>query len=142
MKTLTFTILLASTILFSCKNSPKAMDSTSIVPSKTKTINQTKTAEKDIVYDVILSFISKASGIDHVLKEKIDDALAASNKKYGTTLKPEIVHWGREGEIDYLLITKNLSTKQMKELEGDIREAIGSSDMVHVTYNQKSVHKR
>ncbi len=138
MKTLTLTVLIATATLFSCKSPSKAMGSDQIEPSNSKT----QATTKETVYDIIISFISKASGIDSDLRAKIDAELSAFNKKHNTNIQPEIAAWGREGEKDYLLLTKNLSTKQKKELISKFKSAIGSSDMAHIILDKKSVHKR
>ena len=138
MKTLTLILLIASTSLFSCKSIPQDIGTDKITP--TNTIN--KTAQEETIYDIIIMFISKASGIDSNLKAKIDGELTSFNKEHNTDLKPEIVGWGREGERDYLFITKNLSTKQKKQLIAQFKSAVGSSDMARIILNKKSVHKR
>jgi hypothetical protein len=68
--------------------------------------------------------------------------LADFNAENDKKLEPEIVPWGREGEVDYHFITKNLSTTQKKNLSTKIKEAIGSSDTVFIMFNKKAVHKR
>lgn len=142
MRTLTFIILIATSSLFACKNSSQAMDSDKIEPSNSGKHETKNNMQEEVTYDMILSFISKGEGIDYTLKKKIDNILNSFNKKNNTNLKPETLAWGREGEIDYNFITKNLSTSQKDELTSQVRETIGSSDMVHITFNQKSVHKR
>jgi len=138
MKTLTLIVLIASASLFSCKSTPQAMGTDKITPTNARN----ETAQKETIYDIIIMFISKASGIDSDLKAKIDTELATFNKEHNTDLKPEIVGWGREGERDYLFRTKNLSTKQKKQLIAQFKSAVGSSDMARIILNKKSVHKR
>tara|TARA_B100000809_G_scaffold266912_1_gene332898 strand:+ start:11981 stop:12397 length:417 start_codon:yes stop_codon:yes gene_type:complete len=138
MKTLLVTIIIASATLFSCKSPSKTINSEKTVSEN----SELPASTKETVFDIIIVFISKASGIDSELKAKIDSELASFNQKHKTNIKPEIVSWGREGERDYLFQTKNLSTKQKKELIGKIKAAIGSSDMAHIMLNKKSVHKR
>lgn len=141
MKTLTLTIIIASLTFFSCKTSSKA--SKTEKTGQTEVANsQTEEATKETIYDIIVSFISKASGIDDALKTKIDTELSTFNKKHNTNIQPEIATWGREGEKDYLFITKNLSTIQKKELIATFKSAIGSSDMARLFIDEKSVHKR
>jgi hypothetical protein len=138
MKTLTLTLIIASATLFSCKCQSKATESVKTVSN----ITELPTTTKETVFDIIIMFISKASGIDSDLRAKIDAELSAFNKKNNTNIQPEIATWGREGEKDYLFLTKNLSTKQKKELIGIFKAAIGSSDMAHIILDKKSVHKR
>jgi hypothetical protein len=138
MKTLFLTLIIASATLFSCKSPSKAINSEKTVSEN----SELPASTKETVFDIIIVFISKASGIDSDLKAKIDSELATFNEKHKTNIKPEIASWGREGERDYLFITKNLSTKQKKELIGKFKAAIGSSDMAHIILDKKSVHKR
>jgi hypothetical protein len=138
MKTLTLTVIVASMTLLSCKTPSKALTSEATAVTK----STTEVTTKETIYGIIISFISKASGIDAVIKTKIDADLSAFNKKHKTNIQPEIAPWGREGEKDYLFITKNLSTKQKKELIATFKAAIGSSDMAHLFLDKKSVHKR
>jgi hypothetical protein len=138
MKTLTLTVIIATLTLFSCK-APSKATKTEVTE---ETNSETEVTSKETIYDIIVSFISKASGIDDALKTKIDTELSTFNKKHNTNIQPEIAPWGREGERDYLLITKNLSTKQQKELIATFKAAIGSSDMARLFLNEKSVHKR
>jgi len=142
MKTFAFIILIATSSLFACKNSSKAMGTDKIESSDSKKNGDNVTQQEEVTYDMIISFISKGAGIDRDLKEKIDGVLKSFNEKNKTNLKPEILGWGREGEVDYNFIAKNLSTSQKEALASQVKEAIGSSDMVHLVFNKKSVHKR
>ncbi len=146
MKHFIITALIASTSLLACKSQqPGAMGTDRIEPAKTKNTDYTKNPEQnstDVVYDIIVSFISKASGIDKEAKARIDQAIVDFNKKNKATVTPEMVRWGREGEIDYNFKFKNLSTTQKKDLATKIKAAIGSSDLVFMAFNKKSVHKR
>ena len=116
------------------------MDTSKNVPDVTKTTNLTKTPQEPVVYDVIISFISKASGIDHELKDKIDAVIADFNKTNKTDIQPEVISWGREGEKDYNFIIKNLSTELQKKFIAAIEAELKSTDMAHITFNQPSVH--
>ncbi len=138
MRTFAFIILIATSSLFACKNSSEAMGSDRIEPANA---GKNK-VEYAVTYDMIISFISKGEGTDRELRDKIDGVLKSFNEKNKTDLKPEILGWGREGEVDYNFIAKNLSTKQKKAFASQVKEAIGSSDMAQVVFNQKSVHKR
>ena len=144
MKTITVSTIIIAIMLtaFSCKSTSQAKSTTETVPNGDKTTSLGKTDPKNMTYDMIISFISKASGIDRPLKEKVDTAIENFNKKNKTDIKPEILGWGREGEVDYNFLFKNLSTQQKKSFITSMEETVGSTDMVHITFNQKSVHKR
>ena len=144
MKTITTSTIILALIMttFSCKSTSQAKSTTETVPSGDKKTTPGKTDPKNMTYDMIISFISKASGIDRSLKEKVDAAIDSFNKKNKTAIKPEILGWGREGEVDYNFLFKNLSTQQKKDFITSMEETVGTTDMVHITFNQKSVHKR
>ena len=142
MKTLTALTLILTLGVYSCKSTSQAKSTTETVPNGDKKETAEKTDEKDKVYDMIISFISKGEGIDRDLKTKVDTVLENFNKTSKTDIKPEIIGWGREGEVDYNFNLKNLSTKQKKAFISSIEETVGSTDMAHITFNQKSVHKR
>ena len=139
MKTLTITIMIASATLYSCKSTSQAVEANK---TETKSDTSAKTETQETVYDVIISFTSRASGIDRDIKDKVDKLLSNFNAENENKIKPEIAPWGREGEVDYHFITKNLSTNQKKALTTKIKEAIGSSDTVFILFNKKAVHKR
>jgi hypothetical protein len=139
MKTLTIPFILALVTLFSCNSTSQAVKSDAIETTSETSVN---TEKPEIIYDAIISFTSRASGIDNDIKNKIDKILADFNAENDKKLEPEIVPWGREGEVDYHFITKNLSTAQKKNIAAQIKEAIGSSETVFIMYNKKSVHKR
>ena len=141
MRTITLILLIAITSLSSCKNSSQAMGGDKIEPTKTKKSKKGKHL-KIVTFDVIISFISKGEGIDNDLKTKIDEGISAFNTKHKLKVNPTSLSWGREGETDYNFLLKNLSTSQKKEFISSMEEIVGSSDMAHITFNQKSVHKR
>ena len=142
MKTITTLILILSVGIFSCKNSSQAMSSNETIPNPDKKDNTKKPENQEITYDMIISFISKGEGIDRKLKEAVDKSIATFNTEQKVKIKPELQMWGREGETDYNFILKNLSTKQKKDFISSMEETVGSTDMAHITFNQKSVHKR
>jgi len=142
MRTITFILFISITSLFSCKNSSQAMGSDKIEPSNTGTSDAKEVIQQDIVFDMIISFISKGEGIDYKLRDSIKEVVKSFNEKNNTSIKPVKVGWGREGEVDYNFILKNLSTTQKDDLVSQVKEALGSTDMAHLTFDKKSVHKR
>lgn len=139
MKILALIITLSVSSLFSCKTSAPAMGSDSIVPANS---GKSKQTDNEVVYDMIVSFISKGEGIDNAVRDKVDQAIEKFNTKNKTSIQPEKVGWGREGEVDYLFKAKNLSTAQQKDFSAKIKAAVGNSDIVFISYNKKAVHKR
>src|SRR3989344_7111984 len=103
-------IILSAVSLIACKNGQK---STTTVKSETSTEKTVETSNpQDVVFDVIVQFISKGEGIAHALKTKFEDAVAKFNKDNHTNIEADVRHWGREGETDLNFDLKNLSTKQ------------------------------
>ncbi len=139
MKNLILTLLIASSGLFACKTQSGAMGADRTTPADS---GKTTIENNDEVYDMIISFISKGAGTDRELKPKIDQIIEDFSAKNNVSLDFEKVGWGREGEVDYNFMFKNLSTAQKKDFIAQIKAAVGSSDMVFVAFNKKSVHKR
>jgi hypothetical protein len=128
MRTIVFIIIIASTSLFACKNSSQAMGADQIEPVNTKQNIKT------IGDNMKISFISKASGVDQKVKEKVDAVMVSFAAKNKVELKYEKKHWGREGEFDYNFDLKNLSTSQKKSFVSLIKGAIGTSDMARMIF--------
>lgn len=141
MRTLSLIISISIATLVSCKtSSAPAMGSDHIEPAKTG-----KSTQSDDVYKMIISFISKGEGIDLDAKKRVDNVIEEFNKTNNTNYQPEKAYWGKEGEVDYMFKdngAKNLSTEQKKAYLAKIKAAIGSSDIVHISFNKKAVHKR
>ena len=132
-------IILSAISFIACKNGQKSID--------TKDNSSTeKTAEtanpQDVVFDVIVQFISKGEGIDHSIKTKFEEAVAKFNKDNHTNIEADVRHWGREGETDLNYNLKNLSTKQKSAFLSLVKETVGDTDMINVKYNEKGVQKR
>lgn len=133
-------IILSAVSLIACKNGQK---STTTVKSETSTEKTVETSNpQDVVFDVIVQFISKGEGIAHALKTKFEDAVAKFNKDNHTNIEADVRHWGREGETDLNYNLKNLSTKQKSAFLSLVKETVGDTDMINVKYNEKGVQKR
>lgn len=55
----------------------------------------------DTLYRFQVSFISIGSGTDRNAKQKFNDFIGEFNNANQVNIVPEIVNWGREGEVDY-----------------------------------------
>ncbi len=132
-------IILSAISFIACKNGQKSID-TKDNSSTEKTAETTN--PQDVVFDVIVQFISKGEGIAHPIKTKFEEAVAKFNKDNNTNIEADIRHWGREGEIDLNYNLKNLSTKQKNAFLSLVKETVGDTDMVHIKYNEKGVQKR
>jgi acid phosphatase class B len=128
-------IMLSAITLIACKNSAK----TTKVDNST---TQETTNPNDMVFDVIVKFISKGEGIANNLKTQLEEAVAKFNKDNHTNIEADVRHWGREGETDLNYNLKNLSTKQKNAFISLVKETVGHTDMAHIKYNEKGVQKR
>lgn len=92
-------------------------------------------------YRLIVSFISKGAGID----TKSQDAIASYLKTFNTInkvdIKPEIVKWGKEGEMDYCFSLSELSKGKQKDFIKGFQNVTQSSDLILLLENQALLHK-
>lgn len=137
MKTISILLIGAFIFLFSCKPQSQAMGAEKIESSST---NNKK--NETGVYDIIVSFASMGAGIKRDIRKKLDDAITSFNQDNNVTINVEKYGWGREGEVDYLFNLENLSTKQKKALKAKVKAVIGDSELIFISYDTKSVHKR
>ena len=115
--------ILSAISLIACKNS----ETTAAATASTE-----KQAEQVKSYDLVLEFISKGAGIDNKLLTTFKEGLAKFNSTNKTDIKPDISHWGREGETNLNFNLKNLSTEQKKSFSSFVKETVGDTDMVHI----------
>lgn len=128
-------IMLSAITLIACKSNSK----TTKVDNST---TQETTNPDEQTFDLIVQFISKGEGTARELGVKFDEAVAKFNKDNHTNIEADKRHWGREGEYDLNFDLKNLSTKQKNSFISLVKETVGHTDMVHLKYNEKAVHKR
>lgn len=140
MKTFIILALGLSLSFYSCKSQSQAMHSSNLDTNNSDKKNTP--SNEPGVYDIIVSFASKGTGINRDVKKKLDDALTLFGQNNEVTLNIEKYGWGREGEVDYLFLIKNLSTKQQKDLKAKVKEVIGDTEMIFISYDSKCVHKR
>ncbi len=140
-KTIFFTVLLLTII--ACKSRKKlAATSTSIEQVKpilkiVETIPLT-----DSLYRFTVSFNSIGTGINHQAKGEFDHFILKFNEKFNVRIMPEIVKWGREGEMDYCLKLNELNTQQQNQFISQTKELLKNSSYVRYTENSTCVHKR
>lgn len=90
--------------------------------------SEIKFTQKKDTYQLVVSFISKGSGIDHKSKDKIDLFIQKQTKKPAF----EICQMGREGETTYLFHLKELTKKEKKKFVIELKGQIIDKEMVHV----------
>lgn len=76
---------------------------------------------------MVVSFISKGAGIDHVAQANLDKWLSKH-----ADVKVTKIAWGREGEIDYVFDLKSRDVVSQKQVVKDVRGLIGTNDNVIV----------
>ena len=94
--------------------------------------SETQFTQKKDTYKLVVSFISKGSGIDYKSKEKIDTFIKGFHKK----VEFEICQMGREGETNYLFHLKELKEHEQKKFIKELKEQILDKEMVHVEENK------
>ncbi len=129
-----FLLLLALMIPFNGHAQGKRKKEKMDKPESVTTVsnkNASSTPDNKTVYRLIISFISIGSGTDQVAREKIDAYIAGHGKKPFV----DKVQWGREGETDYCLSLKELSTEEQKTFITEIKKLILKPDLVQVKEN-------
>ena len=91
-----------------------------------------KFTQKNETYELVVSFISKGSGIDGKTKDKIDGFIKSFHKK----VEFEVCQMGREGETNYLFHLKELKEHEKKKFIKELKEQITDKEMVRVGENQ------
>ena len=104
--------------------------------------NQTKETVKNDTYRVIVSLISTGQGIDRNAKEKFivyNDSMAVINHIF---TKYEEIHWGREGEVDYCMMLKELNSSKQKIFVDGLKNIFADNKLVFIKENTPCVNKR
>jgi hypothetical protein len=91
-----------------------------------------KITQKKETYRLVISFISKGSGIDGKTAEKVEGFLKNHPKKPAY----ETCRMGREGEFSYLLQLKELPKHEQKKFIKELEEQVGDKDLVHISENK------
>jgi hypothetical protein len=84
---------------------------------------------------LIISFQSRASGIDRGTKKEIDEFISKYEKEKGVQLAKEVVRWGREGEVDYCFKLSELSKEDQKDFVSGIKPLAGGSKQTVIVEN-------
>lgn len=103
----------------------------------TKTVETTQVAQPEsALNDLVVSFNSKASGIDVQCREKLDEFINMNPKIISEKYK-----WGREGETSYCIRIRG-SEKERGFISEEIKTLL--KDCINVNINEKAecVYKR
>jgi len=102
----------------------KAQENSSVTP-------KIETLPKKEKYALVISFISKGSGIDNDAYEKIDNFIKNYPKKPGIN----IIQKGREGEKAMYLKLDELSKKEKKQFIKEIEKLASGNDRIMIQKN-------
>ncbi|HXB41373.1 MAG TPA: hypothetical protein VNZ49_12580 [Bacteroidia bacterium] len=97
----------------------------------------TTTETVSMKYRLVVSFISKGAGTDYKTADKVKEFIESHPKKPAFEVKT----WGREGEKDYVLLLKELTSDEQKVFVEEIKKLVSSSDLVFVKENETYVKK-
>lgn len=118
---------LAMGITIGCKAKKEAVAATVIT-----------TETKEHIYRVIVSFISKGTGVD---RNKVESFLTYVESHSKKPLY-EKIQWGREGEMDFCLQLNELNKDEQVVFIEKLKEQMKGSDRVFITENQACMHKK
>ncbi|MGE0128101.1 MAG: hypothetical protein AB7U82_08475 [Blastocatellales bacterium] len=91
---------------------------------------------------LIISFHSRASGIDGRAKREIDKFISSYGKEKGVQLAKEVVRWGKEGELDYCFKLSEISEEDQKNFVSRIEVLVRNSDRTRMQENAPCRNKR
>jgi len=125
---ISISILLA----IACNSAKKTTESST---SKTITL-------PDSIYRFNISFISIGNGIDSKAKQQFNEFITQFNSNNKVAITPEIVNWGREGEIDYCLKLADINNDLQIKFITETKELLKSSKLVRYKENSTCRQKR
>ena len=93
-------------------------------------------------YRIIFSFISYGGGTDFKVIEEFKKYIDDYNTKHKMQADPEIVTWGREGEVDYCFKMDNMTKAEQDNFLTGAAKILTKTKRLNVTENAKCTHKR
>lgn len=95
-------------------------------------------------YRFIISFISIGEGTDRNAKQILDSVLAEWETRKDQIMKInfETVPWGREGEVDFCFLLKELNDKEQIQFITGVKERFKGHQLVQFAENEPCRHKR
>lgn len=122
-------LLLLSLWLFGCKSHKAAEKETKV--TTTEAVQQ----EVKSTYHMVVTFKSIGMGIDRDTKAAFDAYL---NKK---GIKPEVYHWGREGESDCCIDLSAFDEKERNLILNDLRDLLQNGKWIDVSEGVECLRK-
>ena len=96
---------------------------------------------EDGTYNVVLSFVSQASGPDrksHMAFKEYIEQIKDKDKK----LSMETYTWGREGEKDYCINFKCIGKMEKSKIVSDLNAIANLSEITYMWENTSCKHKK
>ena len=143
MKNVIWLLLTLSLFVFGCKAKTE-MNNSNVVVVKTPPIppplpdSQENADNEPIPYRVSFSFYSIGEGIDAAQHDKWVEFL----EKYSPALLYDKTPWGREGEVDYCLMLKELKLKEQEEFVAASKKLLEKCIRVHINEFKPCPHKK
>jgi len=133
------TILVCAVSLWSCK-CPKKSQKTDNTTTQVTPFNEGTDASGNKCR-LVVSFISRGAGTDSELRSNFDDYISKFEKEKNKKIIAEIYHWGKEGEMDYCMELKELTTDEQNEFVKGAKDILSKSDRVFVNENTPCINK-
>ncbi len=116
MKKINILLMLVFTVLVGCKS-------------------KAKVAELSKVNNIHVSFISIGSGTDGKARKAMLDYLDSYQTAKKIALHIDTKKWGREGEIDYCILTNTLTISNFTELKTNLNQLLEGNPLVRMQEN-------
>ncbi len=126
MKTSIFFLMICS--LVACKN----LKNTTISDTSTSS-EQAKDADTN--FQFIVSFISIGAGIDKTAKKQFEQLMTEFENTNKLKLNVVIKKWGREGEVNYCFVLKNLDRELKNTFITNTKSTLSQSNLVRFHEN-------
>lgn len=126
MKTSIFFLMICSFVACnSIKNTNNETSSTS-----------EQTNDADAKFQFIVSFISTGAGIDKTAKKQFEQFITEFENTNKLKLNIVITKWGREGEVKYCFVLKDLERKLQEDFISKTKNTLKQSNLVRYYYNE------
>jgi maltose-binding protein MalE len=126
MKTSIFFLMICS--LVACKN----LKNTTISDTSSSS-EQAKDADTN--FQFIVSFISTGSGIDKTAKKQFEQFITEFENTNKLKLNVVITKWGREGEVNYCFVLKELNRDLQNIFITNTKSTLSQSNLIRFHEN-------
>lgn len=125
MKTSIFFLMICS--LVACKSIKKTNNETSSTSEQTKDANAK--------FQFIVSFISTGAGIDKTAKKQFEQFITEFENTNKLKLNVVIIKWGREGEVNYCFVLKELNRDLQNIFITNTKSTLSQSNLIRFHEN-------